>query len=65
MLKKIFLFYMYFTCVYITIFIYLYTFTYFFRKVCLEGIVELVVEGLYVLFDFFTSLHSNSKHNNS
>lgn len=37
----------------------MYTFTYFLGKVCLEGIVELVVEGLYVLFDFFTSLHSN------
>lgn len=56
---------MYFTCVYIAIFIYMYTFIYFSGKVCLEGIVELLVEGLYVVFDFFTTPHSNSKHNNN
>lgn len=43
----------------------MYTFIYFSGQVCLEGMVELLVEGLYVVFDFFTSLHSNSKHNNS
>jgi len=56
---------MYFTCVFIAIFIYMYTFIYFSGKVCLQGIVELLVEGLYVFFDFFTSLYRNSKQNKS
>lgn len=59
---KIFIFFLCILHVLSQFFIYVYIYLFFSGKFCLEGIVNLLVEGLYV-FDFFTSLHSNSKQN--
>lgn len=59
---KIFIFFLCILHVLSQFFIYVYIYLFFSGKFCLEGIVNLLVESLYV-FDFFTSLHSNSKHN--